>query len=431
MNYVFDGASLWGGLSALLRLMLGPITLLLVAYKLNPVEMGFYFQFFSLYAFQQVFEGGVGFLLLRYCSRLKVSNVEGVEENSELIEKINFSLFWYRAISIVLILILGLLGFYFFIGDQFQSAVNWEIPWIVYIVFSCLTLSIYPYSILNEVFHSRAEVYKKRAVVNLVQFSVISLSLLLDMKLFALSLSAVMVFILSRYFYYNSGVRILKGFSCISSRLSSVFRVYLIENWKLILVWVTGYFYWFSLPLLVFVMEGSKTSGAFSFTNSIVLAISTLASMMVITKAAFFSEKLRSGQFIQAVNVFLMSNLWSIIIYLPTFVLIFIIDLLDLSILNGKVLEGSVLFFLALNQLCVLVFSNLAFFCRLKDDDPFFWVSMCSNVLTPVVLLILSNSVDGFSVLVVASLILNLFYLIYGYLIYRGFVKNLIIGGHV
>lgn len=152
MNSAFDGASLWGGVSAFLRLMLGPITLLLVAYKLTPAEMGFYFQFFSLYAFQQVFEGGVGFLLLRYCSRLKASGVEDVRNNLELIEKINFSLVWYRIISIILILALGFSGFYIFIGDQFQSTVSWEVPWVIYIVFSCLTLGLYPYSILNEVF---------------------------------------------------------------------------------------------------------------------------------------------------------------------------------------------------------------------------------------------------------------------------------------
>ena len=428
MNSAFDGASLWGGVSAFLRLMLGPITLLLVAYKLTPAEMGFYFQFFSLYAFQQVFEGGVGFLLLRYCSRLKASGVEDVRNNLELIEKINFSLVWYRIISIILILALGFSGFYIFIGDQFQSTVSWEVPWVIYIVFSCLTLGLYPYSILNEVFYSAAEVYKKRAFVNLAQFVVISLSLLLDMKLFALSLSAIFVFILSRFLYYNSGLLILKRFASVSLKFSNVFRVYFVENWKLILVWVTGYFYWFSLPLLIFVMEGSKVSGAFSFTNSIVLAISTLASMMVIAKAAFFSERLSSGCFLQAIDVFRKSNFWSIVLYLPTFILIFIIDFSDISLLKGKIVEGSVLFFLALNQLCVLVFSNLAFLCRLKEGDPFFWVSMCSNILTPVVLLIFSSTADGVLVLIVTSLILNLFYLIYGYLIYKGFVKDLIIG---
>jgi hypothetical protein len=332
---------------------------------------------------------------------------------------------WYRYVSIFLLVLLSLIGVLVFSNDPLQSEVGWKLPWIVYIVFSCLNLGLYPHSILNEVFHDRGDVYKKRAIVNLLQAFIIIFCLFLNLKLYSLAIASIVVFAMNRKFYFYSGKIILGGFSIKKLRFVNELKEYFSENWKIIVVWVTGYFYWFSLPVIVFMLLGSEVSGIFSFTNATVLAVSTLASVVVVTKAAVFSDALNSGRYVFALNEFFKSNLMAIVLYFPVLPFVGFVNFEYFSFLNGKLLSGDLFFLLTLNQLFVLVNSNFAFFCRLKDGDPFFFLSISSNFCTPIVLLLVGLHFENLDHLVFVSVILNLIYLLCGIILYRKFVRSI------
>jgi hypothetical protein len=149
--WAFDRAVLVTILSRILGIVTAPLSLYFTIQYLSDAERGYHYTFFSLLGFSALFDGGVSFSAQQFISReaarlgvtpdgLLVGPAQGVARLSALFRQ---TCRWYSRAAVAFAVVLLLAGGGFFWATA-KDDVPWQIPWLLCVVTSAVSLVTSP-----------------------------------------------------------------------------------------------------------------------------------------------------------------------------------------------------------------------------------------------------------------------------------------------
>ena len=160
-------------LSRGLQLILAPVSLLLVARFLSPVQQGFYYTFASLLALQIFFELGLSYVVLQFASHEKArltwterGTLEGdAAAKLRLGSLLRLALTWYGVAACLMVVLILPIGLVFFgRNSSAASGGGWQLPWIWLTLTTAGTMLVSPVFAVLEGCGLVAEVARFRTV---------------------------------------------------------------------------------------------------------------------------------------------------------------------------------------------------------------------------------------------------------------------------
>lgn len=148
----FDRAVSFGILARIWGLFSGPITMLVIATGLSPVQQGFYFTFSSLLALQTFFDLGLMYVVAQFASHefVKLSwGKNGAIQGDPVAQQrfkdlLSKTVLWFGVAALLLISVLIPAGLFFF-GQKGEVGFSWQMPWVLAVIGTGLNLLVTPF----------------------------------------------------------------------------------------------------------------------------------------------------------------------------------------------------------------------------------------------------------------------------------------------
>lgn len=378
--------SLYSALANGIKLLAGPITLLLISKNLNSEQIGFYYTFFSLVAMQQLAELGLGHTLRQFIVHAyKLEADTWTHESKAKIKAyISFGFKWFAAVALFLIVVVAPAGWLYY--SDYNGTVNWRSPWLMLIGVSVFVTSLIPVQILLEATQNQKRVYQVQSVSALVNsvanWVLISFGTGLYTIPLALTISNIVFYaLLSRHTKkYYMALRDVR----ISANTSTVFK----ELWPLLsrvsIVWGIGFLFWNGFNLISFKIYDGDFAGKVIFTIALARAGFGLAESVFSSQLTVISYKIAQGNIKQAHKYSRKYQLLAILILLLgyTCFLIFGHAWPDFFLMQKTVhAQYALSIFIFFIFVLYLVTHNN--FIRCFKVEPFVFVSIFQGVMVP------------------------------------------------
>lgn len=392
--------SLYSALANGIKLLAGPITLLLIAKNLNSEQIGFYYTFFSLVAMQQLAELGLGHTLRQFIAHAYKleGNTWTCGSKAKIKAYISFGFKWFSAVALFLIVVVAPAGWFYY--SDYNGTVNWLSPWLMLIGVSALFTSLIPVQILLDATQNQKRVYQAQSLSALVNSAVIWVLISLGAGLYTIPLAL----IASNMVFYAMLSRHVKKFHmalrCVTIKMntSTVFK----ELWPLLskvsIVWGVGFLFWNGFNLISFKIYEADFSGKVIFTIALARAGFGLAESFFSSQITVISYKIAQGYIPQAQQYAKKYQLIALLILVSGYSAFCILTQVwpSFFLVQKTVdLEYSISIFLFfITVLCLVTQNN---FIRCFKVEPFVWVSIFQGIMVPLTFF-LSNalSVNGY-----------------------------------
>lgn len=298
----------------------GPISILLLARFLTPVEQGFYYTFGSVLGLQIFFELGLSLVLVHFASHEKArvewtsrGTLEGdPATKARLASLLRKSLLWYGCIAILIVAVILPVGLFFF--GRYQppgSVVEWELPWLWIVLISACSLVISPVFAVLEGCGLVRNIAFLRACQAITGSLVLWLALVTGWGLLAAPLLNTVGFL------WGVGWLALRQQSCLVDLLPFRYGTTTVNwwtevwqfQWKIALSWFSNYFIYQLFNPVLFAFYGAVAAGQMGMSISVTGAISTIAATWVSTKAVPFGGLIAKREFEKLDQLFFPS-LW-------------------------------------------------------------------------------------------------------------------------
>ncbi|WP_143564507.1 hypothetical protein [Shewanella xiamenensis] len=350
-------------------------------------EIAFYYTFFSVLAVQQVLEMGVGFTLKQYIAHaFKMDENGWVEESKSTIKGIfDFSIKWYFAISIFIFLGVGYFGVHFF--STIESDVDWKSPWKLLIALTAIFVNLIPFQLIIEGCQDQIVLYRSQLISSVINSVILVISITAGLGLYSIAISVATSNFILYFLLYTSVKDKYEGFLSLKSKstFKSIFDLIWPMLSKLSITWVLGYFFWNSFNLVSIKELPLELAGKFALTLSFALAGYNIVSVVVNSQTTIFSAYISSGELKKALVIFNRSNFISIVILISGYGLYFLLSIFtpDFYIFN-KTLSLEYTLYIFVYFLLLLPVTNQANFARCLKKEPYFYLSLCSNLTVPI-----------------------------------------------
>ncbi len=413
--------------SQALRVVSGPLTIVLVARYFSSEEMSFYYSFFNVIAIQQILEMGIGFVIKQYMAHdyKTDANCNWLPESKENIKSyLNFSCLWFFIISVLVLLGIGIFGEWFF--SSYNGSIEWQHPWWAVTVVTGFSTIFTPLQFLVEGCQKQLCLYRARVVSALISAMTLCGSIYFGMGLFSIAISvlfsnfalyAAMLYPMRELFFQLKEIKPRKSK-----------RATLIDIWpmlsKISVTWVMGYFFWNSFNLIAFKTLPLELAGRFGFTLSLGRAGLSIAESLISSQTTVYAKQISSGEVYLAKRQFEKLTWLSCAILVFGYSLYFLINMLhpSLFIFNKSLGVGDTFWVFTYFVLLLPVLSQ-ANFCRCFKQEPYFYLSLFVSIQVPVVFFLTCyiNSIPDFRFLIPFSVVL---------LVWSGFIYRRICAGY-
>lgn len=399
--------------SQVIRLISGPVVLLIISSKFSTSEISLYYTFFSVVAIQQVLEMGVGFTIKQFISHAykKNDNTWTLNSKMEIKSYLVFSQKWYFLISLFIFFVIGLVGYVFFSSKDLNF--DWETPWFLMILVVGFFVNFIPFQLIAEGCQQQVILFRANIVYSIVNSFVLSVFILFGFGLY--SISAALLF--SNIFLYLILLAKLRKvfFSLYEVDSLNNFKSVFKKIWpmlsKISVTWILGYFFWNSFNIIGFKLLPIDLSGQLAFTVTLALTGYNIVSVIINSQTTIFSNLISKGKVEQALSVFKRSHYISMCLCFMGYSLFLLLHLLlpELNIFN-KTLPIKDLIFIFLYFYMLLSVTNKANFSRCFKKEPFFYLSMACNILIPVFFYLICKikKYPDFSYLLILSVVFHL-----------------------
>ena len=279
-------------LSKIWLLFSGPISLYLISLYLAPAVQGYYYTFLSLVALQVFIELGFYVVITQFASHEWAdlnfdesgSIIGSPKALSRLISLGRLVFKWYAIASIIFIVVVGIIGYYF-LSSKPGINISWEAPWFAVVIFSGLQLWMLPFLSLLEGCNQVANIYKFRFIQGVLSAFAMWTILLLDGGLWiavASTGSGLFVNIVFFSFKYPQFFKTLYQVNPIAtiSWRSEIWPM----QWRLAIGGVVGYLMFSLFTPVMFHYHGAEVAGRMGMTWQIVGALGPLAMAWITTK---------------------------------------------------------------------------------------------------------------------------------------------------
>lgn len=260
----------------------GLVTVLLIASYFTPVVQGYYYTFANILALQIFVELGLGTVLVQFAShewsRLHLDTTGQIvgdqEALSRLISIARVGTRWYLTGGMIVILGLGIGGYFFFSGSP-SRGVSWLWPWLCLCVLAGLNICLVPIWSLLEGCNQVSPLFTYRFVQGVCFSLSIWLAILLGAGLWAapvaqgVGLMCAGIFLGGRYLPF---LTTLLGSPPSGGRVSWRQDI-LPMQWRIALSWASGYFIFSIFTPVLFWYHGPVVAGQMGMTWSLLSAL--------------------------------------------------------------------------------------------------------------------------------------------------------------
>lgn len=400
------------------KLLSGPISILLITTSLSELEQGIYFMFLSLSSVQWVFELGITTCMVQYIS--------SSTNKADRLKYTNFLFYFMISSSLLLFVFLYLSSFYIFDDVAYEL---WFEPWFFYLILVALNLWANFILVVEEGSGDIEHAYMTKMLSAIAYSTTLMSSLYLGGALYSLFFAQLSMFIVVIYRSFNRiNYKNISGFfSCFSSLKATFFKVMPFQ-YKLSIVWITGYLYWNSFQLILFKYESPELSGYFGATNGVFGALAMMAISLVSTQRARWGRinEIEGGK--KTYPYFLREAFKGSVIYI-VMSLIFIVSfaLFPYPSLKNRFLPLSLMALLFVFRYFVLFQEFILIYLRTFKDEPLYKITVVNYMLLPCGIFLGVFLGDVKLVLIISIFFQFLFSLIYygkmnKYLLRRGFL---------
>lgn len=407
LTVVAMSASAW-------KMLGGPLTLIVISKYLNGYELGLYFTFISVAAIQQVFEMGISVALVqKYASRLEEPNANRILFKA--------SLLLYSSLALLFLFFAIIYGKFIF-SENFQDIKE---SWYLYIIVISFSLLLNPLYSWVEGQGEIEKTYRIKLLGSLVTYISLWFFVLVGQGIYSLVFSQlcgiIIQFVLLNIMRIHHVTRTNASKNSLFHELKGISQF----QFKLSLVWITGYFYWNSYNVIIFKYITPEIAGIFGLSFAIVNAISVLSQMFLLVQRANIAKYVSSNRMDVAGVIYNKACLASIAIYtLASLVLL----LCKYTFSNiepfNKILSIQDLSGLLMIGLLMTVIGNMATYCRTSGKEYLFSLSMCMNTFTPLISLSVIIFLMNISALIYVVLALHILYTLFAIYKFKRFRRE-------
>lgn len=398
-------------ISKAIKILVGPITLIVISNKLTPTELAYYYTFFSLISIQQLAELGIGHVIKQYISH----DYKIVDDYWTKYSKIKiknyfyFSLLWFFFISLFILFVVGIIGYYYL--NIKPSDVNWQLPWILLVIISSISIFITPINILFDGIQKQELIIKANVFSGLLSSIILWISITVGAGLYSISIYILSIFLSSLFIYCSPLIKILHIFKKINYKIEikNTFE----DVWGLLkkvsLVWAFGFLFWNGFNLITFQIYNAEDAGKIIFLITLGRAGFQVAESITQGQISIYSHIISNGDIKKAKKEFKKYSMISISILILGYFLFFIFWYIKPDFYMFKKLpnkEFSIQVFLYYSILLVKTLDNN--FIRCFKVEPFVKTALLESILIPIVYFISSIYIKDLSFLI-CSFIIGIF----------------------
>ncbi|WP_448105298.1 hypothetical protein [Pedobacter panaciterrae] len=390
-----DRAIAYTIISRIVQALAGVVSIIFIAKFLTKAEQGYYFTFGSLLAIQIFFELGLSSIITQFVAHEKAflkweSNIEltGSDESlSRLSYLLRFCLKWFCVISIILLLVLLITGYFFFTKYKKAENIEWQIPWIILSVSTALALITSPILAFFEGLGIIAEVAKIRLIQQVFQLILLFSFLAIGFKLLASPIAAILGFlVIPIWIFFSYKKELLRS---IWKGLGEWKVNYMTEifpyQWRIALSWISGYLIYQLFNPVLFATEGPVVAGQMGMTLAALNGVLSISIGWTNTKVPMFSNliakkdfKSLDRSFNQTVKMTSMICAGSLILLL---ILVLSLQYMHIEIGN-RFLPTLPLILLSITTFATQIIYSLATYLRCHKEEPLLRQSIVMGGLT-------------------------------------------------
>lgn len=353
--------------------------LIIIPLYLTPEEQGYWYTFSSLAALAILADLGFSNIILQfaahefaYLSFDKENYIVGDDLHlKRLATFFVFCLKW--AIYIVLIAFPIILCIGFYMLSQKVTAMQWQIPWLIYGIGSGLIFLNSSILFFFEGCSSVAKIQKLRLKVSIVMSGFVLIGLILQFKLYALSLSILFGALCGFGLIYKSFGKTITQLVAVSKTYTYSWKSeFLALMWRYAISWVSGYFIFQMYTPLTFQIHGAIEAGkvgisialwtaVFSVANTWICAVTPNLNIYIAKKEWRLLDKVFFKNFVLSAMTFIMG-------ILTVFLVIYLFKG-KLSIIDRFVSFTSMML-LAVSWFSQLIVTTLSIYLRAHKEEP-------------------------------------------------------------
>ncbi|WP_394142054.1 hypothetical protein [Vibrio chagasii] len=300
-----DVASLYSLVSKLIKIVTGPLVLIVVSNYFTPDEMTFYFMFFSVLAFKQMAELGIGYTLKQYISHV-YRGVNTTDEVREIYEYISFAFLWYIIVAFFIAIVIGFGGYLYL--SSYNGYLNWQPAWYLFIFVMFLFTFFFPIQIVLESCQLRSVVYKGKLVYSVVYSISLSLAIYMDAGLYSISIS---LFISNLCNYITLVPKYKTLIAKVKSKIKNKKNNYRLTFsrvspllLRVTIVWGAGYFFWNGFNLIAFKVMPIEEAAKFIFTIACCKVGYSIADSIMQPQLTKFANLISQGEVLKAEAIY-------------------------------------------------------------------------------------------------------------------------------
>ena len=402
-----DRAVFFSNAGQMLRLVTGPITMVLVLRHLTPEIQGYYYAFAGVVAMQVFLEMGFSQNILQFasheCAKLKFTPAGTLEGDpvaySRLVSLARLAFRYYAVAALIFLVVVGIGGHVFFTlsahkqMDGHTAAVAWQGAWWMIAVAAAGVLAINPAWSLLQGCNQVATVAKYNFWAALGVFLANAIALISGAGIYVSAIGAM------------TGLIIAVGY--LFWRWRAFFRQFLEPprhghvswrheiwpfQWRIAVSWMSGYFVFDIINPIAFYFCGAVEAGRLGMSLQLVRIIANVALQWIYTKAPQFGMLVARRAWAELDTLWRRSTIQVFAFYLLGYVS-FLVAVPVAGHFFPKIPER--LAPLAVNAwlggalVTQILIGAMSMELRAHKKEPMMWLSVMAAIISPVLMLLL------------------------------------------
>lgn len=374
--------------NSLLRLLAGPLTLIILSLKLSSEELGIYFAFFGVIGLKALFEAGISNALRVTFSHQKLSDIESLS-NLFL-----FALIWHLILGVILTVSLIIIGAFVFSG--LDVSVDLTKPWVAVSISTSILIII---SFVEPYLDGCQKQIELKYLQIASSCSVFGLWFGLYngfglYSIFFMQLANIIIVLAILFLYKHTLFSFKFNFSTFN------FKAVFLQIWPLlkrvIAVWFVGYFFWNITSLTSIRLFSAEIAGYIGMSFALGKAGYSIAGSILTNQMTLIAKKIHNGKELDARIIFYKYLLGSLFIMLVGFsIFIFLKNIYGYTEFMSKTLPTIDLLLVFIMFVCIHLYVSFNNYVRAFKIEPFFYFSL-GNALTFSISFIFGNKVIDF-----------------------------------
>ena len=400
--------SILGNISSLL---IGGVSVYLIANYFSLEAQGYYYAFAGFVSFQFILELGLGQTVIPFASHewvhlgfSKEGQITGNLASQARLLGLGRLLFkWYSASAGIVILGLIPMG-YFFFSHSASSQVEWTYPWIVLCIFIALNLAVMPIFNLMQGCNEVSLYGYYRFIQQFAYGIPIWVTTLFGGELWALPAAAASILAWSCFFIWTYQRKFL--FFFVNSKFIKVancWREIWPIQWRTAISWASSNFIPLLFAPILFHISGSALAGQMGMTVTINNILLALSSSWIVTKLPRFGLLLATKEYKSADFLFLKSLSLSFFIIsfgaIAIWLLIYSLYSYDHS-LKTRVLPPLSFALFLLGSIVHSISNNISVYLKAHKKDPLAFPYLFCAILIIVMAIILGSYLEALGVII-------------------------------